>query len=193
LLPPAPIPRNQKQVEAEEKAKAKSKDKVKEQGKGKDNENEEEEDSEEAEVTNLLPTTANTANISQPLSGSTTAEKEADEVDAAAPMPSVMRATASTPATTALTLATPAPAWWATRSLRTLTTEGLWETRPGKWDPHPHFPGRWQHYQQQQQQLYCQRVEDYHGHLVLRRGTSRRRPTPSTSNRGRKSQNRPFI
>jgi hypothetical protein len=96
-------------------------------------------------------------------------------------------------ALTALTLATPAPARWAILSIRTSTTEGLGETRPGKWDPHSHFPGRWQHYQQQQQQLCCQHVEDYPGHLVLRRGTSRRHPTPSTSNRGRKSQNRCFI
>jgi hypothetical protein len=155
LLPTAPIPRNQKQVEAEEKAKAKAKakDKVKvkdkDKGKGKDNK-EEEEDSEKEEVTNLLPTTANTANISQPLSGSTTVEEEATEVDAAAPMPSVTRATAPAPATTALTLATPAPAWWAIRSTRTSTMEGHRETRPGKWDPHSHFPGRWHHYQQQQ-------------------------------------------
>jgi hypothetical protein len=135
-----------------EKKKAKAKDKVKDKGKGKDNEEEEEEeDSEEEEVTNLLPATANTANISQPLSGSTTAEEEAAEVDAAAPMPLVMRATAQTLATPALTLATPAPARWAIRSTRTSTTEGLRETRPGKWDPHSHFPGRWQHYQQQQQ------------------------------------------
>jgi hypothetical protein len=148
LLPPAQIPRNQKQVDAKEKAKAK--DKVKDKGKGKDNE-EEEEDSKEEEVTNLLPTTANMANISQPLSGSTTAEEEAAEVDAAAPKPSVMRDLAPTPAKTALTLATPAPARWAIRSTRTLTTEGLRETRPGKWDPHSHFPRRWQHYQQQQQ------------------------------------------
>jgi hypothetical protein len=147
LLPPVPTPRNQKQAEAEEKAKAKAKDKDKDN----EEEEEEEEDNEEEEVTNLLQTTANTANISQPLSGSTTAEEEAAEVDAAAPMPSVMRATAQTPATTALTLATPAQARWAIRSTRTLTTEGLRETRPGKRDPHSHFPGRWQHYQQQQQ------------------------------------------
>jgi hypothetical protein len=113
LLPPAPIPRNQKQAEAEEKAKAKDKDK------DKDNEEEEEEDNEEEEVTNLLSTMANTANISQPLSGSTTAKEEADEVDTAAPMPSVMRVTDPTQATTALTLATPAPARWAIRSTRT--------------------------------------------------------------------------
>ncbi len=151
MLPPAPIPRNQKQVEDEEKAKAKSKDKVKEQGKGKDNENEEEEDSEEAEVTNLLPTTANTDNISHPLSGLTTAEEEAAEVDAVAPTPSAMRATARTPATTVLTLATLAPERWAIRLTRTSTTSGVRETRPGKWAPHLHFPGRWQHHQQQQQ------------------------------------------
>jgi hypothetical protein len=81
---------------------------------------EEEEVNEEEEVTNLLPTTANTANINHPLSGSTTVE---EEVDAAAPMPSVKRATAPTP-NTALTL--------ATRSMRTSTTERLRETRPGK-------------------------------------------------------------
>jgi hypothetical protein len=150
LLLPAPTPRSQKQAKADEKAKAKAKAKVKD--KDKDNEEEEEEaDNEEEEVTNLLQTMVNTANISHPLSGSTTAEKEAAEVDAVAPMPSVKRATALTPATTALTLATPAPARWAIRSTRTLTTEGLRETRPGKWDPHSHFPGRWLHYQQQQQ------------------------------------------
>jgi hypothetical protein len=140
LLLPAPTPRSQKQAEAEEKAKDKDKDK------DKDNEEKEEEaDNKEEEVTNLLPTTANTANISHPLSGSTTAKEEAAEVEAVAPMPSVMRATALTPATTALTLATPALARWAIRSTRTSTTEGLRETRPGKWDPHSHFPGRWQH------------------------------------------------
>jgi hypothetical protein len=61
LLLPNPTPRNQKQAEAEEKAKAKDKDKDK--------------DNKEEEVTNLLPTTANTANISHPLSGSITAEE----------------------------------------------------------------------------------------------------------------------
>jgi nitric oxide reductase activation protein len=152
LLPLAPTPRSQKQAEAEEKAKAKAKVKDKDKDKDKDNEEEEEEeDNEEEEVTNLLPTTANTANISHPLSGSTTAKEEAAEVDAVALTLLVMRATARTPATTALTLATPAPARWAIRSTRTSTTEGLRETRPGKWDPHSHFPGRWQHCQQQQQ------------------------------------------
>jgi hypothetical protein len=112
--------------------------------KDKDNKEEEEDNEEEEEVTNLLPTMANTANINHPLSGSTTVE---EEVDSSAPMPSVKRATAPTPAT-ALTLATPAPARWATRSMRTSTTEGLKETRPGKRDPHSHFHGRWQHYQQ---------------------------------------------
>jgi hypothetical protein len=63
LLLPPPIPRNQKQVEAEEKAKAKDKVKDKGKGKGKDNEEEEEVSKEEEEATNLLPTTANTANI----------------------------------------------------------------------------------------------------------------------------------
>jgi hypothetical protein len=125
---------------------------TKDRVKNKDNEEkEEEEDNKEEEVTNLLPTTANTANISHPLSGLTTAEEEAAEVDAGAPTPSAMRATALAPATTALTLATPATARWAIRSTRTSTTEGLRETRPGKWDPHLHFPGRWQNYQQQQQ------------------------------------------
>jgi hypothetical protein len=191
LLPPALIPRNQKQVEAKERAKEKAKDKDKDKTKDKDKDNDKEEEEEvdseeEEEVTNLLPTTANTANINNPLSGSTTVEEKAAEVDPAAPMPSVKRATAPTPAT-ALTLATPALARWAILSMRTSTTEGLRETRPGKWDPHSHVPGRWQHYQQHQQQFCCQRVEDYPGHLVLWRGTSRRRPTPSTSDRGRKS------
>jgi hypothetical protein len=85
----------------------------------KDNEEEEEVNKEE-KVTNPLPTTANTAYIHHPLSGSTTVE---EEVDATAPMPSVKRATAPTP-NTALTL--------ATLSTRTSTTEGLRETRPGK-------------------------------------------------------------
>jgi hypothetical protein len=125
LLPPAPTPRSQKQAEA--KAKAKAKAKVNNKDKDKDNE-EEEEDNEEEEVTNQLPTTANTDSISHPLSGSSTAEVEAAEVDVVAPMPSVMRATALTPAT-------PAPERWAIPSTRTSTTEGLRETRPGKWDP----------------------------------------------------------
>jgi hypothetical protein len=110
LLLPAPTLRSQKQAEAKEKAKTKAKVKVKD----KDNEEEgEEEDNEEEEVTNLLPTTANTDNISHPLSGSTTAEEEAAKVDAVAHMPSVIRAMDLTPATTTLTLATPAPAQWA--------------------------------------------------------------------------------
>jgi hypothetical protein len=75
----APIRRNQSQAEAEDEdgeAKA-TKDK------DKDNK-EEEEDNEEEEVINLLLTTANMASISQPLSGSTTAEEEEAEGDAVA-------------------------------------------------------------------------------------------------------------
>jgi hypothetical protein len=150
----APIQRSQNQDEAKEKdGEAKAKDKVKDKDNDKDNKNEkeEEEDNEEEEVTNLLPTMANTANISHPLSGLTTVKEEAAEVDAVAPTPSAMRATALTPATTTLILATPAPERWAIRLTRTSTTAGLRETRPGKWAPHSHFPGRWQHYQQQQQ------------------------------------------
>jgi hypothetical protein len=129
----------------------KDKDKDKDKDNKVEEDNEEEEDNKEEEVTNLLLTTAKTASISQPLSSSTTAEEEEAEEDAVAPMPLVMRATALTPATIALTLATPAPARWAIRSMRTSTTARLRETRPGKWAPHSHFPGRRQHYQQQQQ------------------------------------------
>jgi hypothetical protein len=182
------IRRNQSQAKDEDEdgeAKA-TKDK------DKDNK-EEEEDNEEEEVIKLLLTTANTASISQPPSGSTTAEEEEAKEDAVAPMPSVTRATALTPATAALTLATTAPVRLATPLTRTPTTAGLRETRPGKWVPHSHFPGQRQHYQQQQQQLRCQRVEDYHGHLLLRRGTSRRRTTPSTSDFGRTRQCKRFI
>jgi hypothetical protein len=140
LLLLAPIQRSQNPAEAEEEdGEAKA---TKDKDKDKDKDNKEEEDNEEEEVTNLLVTTANTASISQPLSGSTTAEEEEAKEDAVAPMPSIMRATALTPATTALTLATPAPAQWAIRSMRTSTMAGLRETRPGKWAPHSHFPGR---------------------------------------------------
>jgi hypothetical protein len=92
----APIQRNQSQAEAEET--------------GADGEPEEieDKDNEEEEVINLLLTTAKTANISYPLSGSTTAEEEEAEEDAVAPMPSVTRARALTPATADLTLATTA-------------------------------------------------------------------------------------
>jgi hypothetical protein len=155
FAPACPNPKSQNQAEAEDEvgeAKA-TKDKY------KDNE-EEEEDNEEEEVTNLLLTTANTDTISQPLGGSTTAGEEEDKEDAMAPMPSVMRAMALTLATTALTLATKAPARWATRLMRTSTTSGLRETRPGKWTPQSHFLGRRQHYQQQQQKLCCQHVKD---------------------------------
>jgi hypothetical protein len=191
----APIRRNQSRAEAKEtegdgETKA-TKDMDKD--KDKDNEEEEEDNEEEEEVTNLLLTTANTASISHPLSGSTTAEEEEAEEDAVAPMPSVTRATTLTPATAALTLATTDLVRLATPLTRTSTTAGLRETRPGKWVPHSHFPGRRQHYQQQQQQLCCQHVEDYHGHLLLRRGTSRRRPTPSTSDFGRTRKCKRFI
>jgi hypothetical protein len=121
------------------------------QGQGQKDNEEEEDNEKEEEVINLLPTTANTSSISHPLSSLTTAEEEAAEVDAVAPTPSAMRATALTPVTTVLTLATPAPARWAIRLMRTSTTAGLRETRPWKWAPHSHFPGRWQHHQQQQQ------------------------------------------
>jgi hypothetical protein len=147
LLLLAPTQRRRNPAEAEEEdgeAKA-TKDK------DKDKDNKEEEDNEEEEVTNLLLTTANTASISQPLSGSTTAEEEEAEEDAVEPMPSVMRAMTLTLATTALTLATPAPAQEAIRSIRTSTTAGLRESRPGKWAPHSHFPGQRQHQQKQQQ------------------------------------------
>jgi hypothetical protein len=188
LLLLAPIQRSQNPAEAEEEdGEAKA---TKDKDKDKDKDNKEEEDNEEEEVTNLLVTTANTASISQPLSGSTTAEEEEAKEDAVAPMPSVTRATALTPATAALTLATTAPVRLATPLTRTPTTAGLRETRPGKWVPHSHFPGQRQHYQQQQQQL---RLEDYHGHLLLRRGTSRRRTTPSTSDFGRTRQCKRFI
>jgi hypothetical protein len=95
-------------------------DKDKDTDKDNEEEEEEEEVKQEEKVTNLLPTTANTAYIHHPLSGSTTVE---EEVEATAPTPSVKRATAPTP-NTALTL--------ATRSMRTSTTEGLRETRAGK-------------------------------------------------------------
>jgi hypothetical protein len=159
----------------------------------KDKDNKEEDNKEEEEVTNLLPTTANTAGISQPLNGSTTAKEEAAEEDAVAPMPLVTRATALTPATVALTLATTALALLAILLTRTSTTAGLRETRPGKWVPHSHFPRRWQYHHQQQQQLHCQCVEDYHGHLLLRRGTSRRSSTPSTSDFGRTRECKRFV
>jgi hypothetical protein len=144
------------------------------------------------EVTSLLLTTANMASISQPLNGLTTAEEEEAEEDAVAPMPSVMRGTALALATAALTLATTALVGLATPLTRTSTTAGLRETRPGKWVPHSHFPGRRQ-YHHHQQQLHCQCVEDYHGHLLLRRGTSRRSPTPSTSDFGGTRKCKRFI
>jgi hypothetical protein len=139
-----PIRRNQSLAEAEETEA--------------DGETEgiEDKDNEEEEVTNLLLTTANTASISQPLNGSTTAEEEEAVV---APTPSVKRATALTPATAALTLATTAGVRLAAPLTRTSTTAGLRETRPGKWVPHSHFPGPRQYHQQQKQQLHCQCVE----------------------------------
>jgi hypothetical protein len=154
LLLLAPIQRSPNQAKAEEEdGEAKAiKDNDNDKDKEKDKDNEEEEDNkEEEEVINLLPTTTNSASISHPLSGLTTAEEEASEMDAVAPTPSAMRATALAPATTVLTLASPALARWAIRLMRTSTMEGLRETRPGKWAPHSHFPGRWQHHQQQQQ------------------------------------------
>jgi hypothetical protein len=162
----APIRRNRSLAEAEEtEADGETEEIV-----DKDKDIEEEEDNEEEEVTNLLRITANTASISQPLNGSSTAEEEE-----------------------ALTLATTALVRLATPSTRTSTTAGLRETRPGKWIPHSHFPGRRQYHQPQQQQLHCQCVEDDHGHLLLRRGTSRSSPTPSTSYFGRTLKCKRFI
>jgi hypothetical protein len=183
----APIRGNQNQSEAEGGESKATKDK------DKDKDNEEEEDNKEEEDINLLLTMANTDSISLPLSGSTTDEKEEAEEDAVETMPSVMSIEALTPAKAALTLATTAPVRFATPSTRNYSMAGLRETRPGKWAPHLHFPGRRQHYQQQQQQLCCLRVEDYHGHLLLRHGTSRRRTTPCTSDCGWTRQYRRFI
>jgi hypothetical protein len=111
LLLLALIQRSRNPAEAEvEDGEAKA---IKDKDKEKDNEEEEEDNQEEEEVINLLPTTANTASISHPFSGLTTTEEEAAKVDGVGPTPLAMRATALTPATTVLTLATPAPSRWA--------------------------------------------------------------------------------
>jgi hypothetical protein len=75
----APIRRNQSRAEAEETEADGETKRTKD--KDKDNE-EEEEDNKEEEVTNLLLTTANTASVNQPLSGSTIAKEEEAKEDA---------------------------------------------------------------------------------------------------------------